>query len=329
MVPRRKLLHFAAACAAALPLALLPGAASAQAYPSKPVRLIVPFAPGGGVDIIGRLVGEAAARRIGQPVVVDNRPGAGAAIGAEAVARAAPDGYTLLIGTSSTHGVNSAVNPKLPYHPVKDFAPVVLLATTPWMLIVNPSLPVTTPAELVAYAKKNPGKLNYASYGRGSSNHLATELLKSMAGIEVVHVPYKGSAPALVDLIGGQVHFMLDTYSTSAPHVDSGKVRLIGVTSAERVDFAPKAPTVAESGVPGYATGAFFAIWAPANTPAPVVERLNRELNAVLKESAVRERLVKMGFDTAGGPPEVLGKRVVAEVRLWADLVQSENLKFD
>jgi tripartite-type tricarboxylate transporter receptor subunit TctC len=310
-------------------LALCATGAIAQAYPSKPVRLIVPFAPGGAVDIIGRLMGEAVSRSLGQPVVVDNRPGAGAAIGAEAVARAAPDGYTLLIGTSSTHGVNSAVNPKLPYDPVKDFSPVVLLATAPWMVVVNPSLPVRNPKELIEYAKAHPGKLNFASYGRGSSNHLATELLKARAGIDVVHVPYKGSAPALLDLVAGQVNFMLDTWSTSAPLVESGKIRLIGVTSDKRVGYAPAAATISESGVPGYATGAFFAIFLPAKTPAPIVERLNREFNAALRQEPVKERLIKLGLQPAGGTSEELDRIVVDEVRTWADLVKQQNLKFD
>jgi tripartite-type tricarboxylate transporter receptor subunit TctC len=318
---KRLLVGFACAMCAA--------AASAQNYPAKAVKLVVPFAPGGGVDLIGRLVGEAVSQGLGQPVVVENRPGAGAAIGAEIVARSAPDGYTLLIGTSSTHGVNSAVNPKLPYDAVKDFSPVILLATTPWMVVVTPSLPVRSPAELIAYAKAHPGKLNFASYGRGSSNHLATELLKAMAGIDVVHVPYKGSAPALLDVIAGQVHFMLDTYSTSAPHVQAGKIRLIGVTSAQPVSFAPGAPTVSASGLPGYTTGAFFAIFAPAKTPKPVVERLNREFNAALRQTAVKDRLTKLAFEPAGGPPEILGKKVVDEVRTWVELVKQQNLKFD
>lgn len=302
--------------------------ASAQDYPTRPIKLVVPFAPGGGVDILGRLFGDAVSRGLGQPIVVENRPGAGAAIGAEFVARSASDGYTLLIGTSSTHGVNSAVNPKLPYDPVKDFSPVALLATTPWMVVATPSLPVSSVAELIAHAKANPGKLNFASYGRGSSNHLATELLKAQAGIDVLHVPYKGSAPALLALIGGQVHFMLDTFSTSRPQIEAGKIRLVGVTSAQPVPFAPDAQPVGRT-LPGYATGAFFAIWAPANTPAATVERLNREFNAALADPPVKERLARMGMEPAGGSAAALGKRVVEEVRLWADVVKEQNLRFD
>lgn len=314
---------------ACMALALCATAASAQAYPSRPVHLVVPFAPGGGVDIIARLFGEAVSPALGQPIVVENRPGAGAAIGAEYVARSAPDGYTLLIGTSSTHGVNSAVHPDLPYDPIKDFSPVVLLSTTPWMVVVNPSVPVHTPKELIAYAKAHPGKLNFASYGTGSSNHLATELLKAMAGIDVVHVPYKGSAPALLDLIAGQVQFMLDTFSTSAPHVQAGKIRLIGVTSAQRVSFAPNAPTVAESAVPGYTTGAFFAAFAPAKTPPEIVERLNVEFNAALRRPELRGKLAKLAMEPAGGPPGLLARKVADEVRTWHDLVQRQHLKFE
>ena len=309
--------------------ALFSGAAATQSFPAKPIRLVVPFPPGGAVDILGRLFGEAVSRQVGQPVIVENKPGAGAAIGAEFVAKSAPYGYTLLIGTSSTHGLNSAVNPKLPYHPVNDFSPIVLLSTTPWLVVANPSLPVKSFQDLLAHARANPGKLNFASYGRGSSNHLATELLKSMAGIDVVHVPYKGSAPALVDLIAGHVHFMLDTYSTSKPHIEAGKARLLAVTTAKPVDFLPGTPSVAESGLPGYETGAFFAIWAPAKTPGEAVSRLNREFNAALRDAAVRERLNTMGMEPAGGSPEVLGQRVVHEVRLWADLVKKQNMKFD
>ena len=302
--------------------------ALAQSYPSKPVRLIVPFPPGGAVDILGRLFGESVSKSMSQPVIVENRPGAGAAIGAELVAKAPADGYTLLIGTSSTHGVNSAVNPNLPYHPVRDFSPVVLLATTPWMVVAAPSLPVSTVSELIAYAKANPGKLNFASYGRGSSNHLATELLKARAGIDVIHVPYKGSAPALLDLIAGQVHFMLDTYSTSAPHIQAGKIRLIGVTSSKPVSYASGAKPVAEA-LPGYETGAFFAIFAPAGTPPAIVQRLNREFNAALEQAEVKARLDKLSMEPAGGGAEVLGRRVADEVKTWAELVKQQNLKFD
>jgi tripartite-type tricarboxylate transporter receptor subunit TctC len=205
---------------------------------------------------------------------------------------------------------------------------VILLATTPWMVVVNPALPVNSVAELVAHAKANPGKLNFASYGRGSSNHLATELLKARAGIDVVHVPYKGSAPALLDLIAGQVQFMLDTYSTSAPHVQTGKIRLIGVTSAQPVSFAPGTQAVAQT-IPGYETGAFFAIFAPANTPAPVLQRLNSELNAALGQADIKARLAKLSMEPAGGGPDVLGRKVAEEVRLWADLVKQQDLKFD
>jgi tripartite-type tricarboxylate transporter receptor subunit TctC len=304
-------------------------AAGAQTYPSKPVRLVVPFAPGGGVDVIGRVAAEAVSQGLGQSMVVENRAGAGGALGAESVARSAPDGYTLLLGTASTHGTASAVNAKLPYDPVKDFAPVILFATAPGVLVVTPSAGFGSVAELVAFAKANPGKLNFASYGPGSYNHLSTELLTSMAAIEVVHIPYKGSAPALADLIAGQVQFMIDTYTTSIGHAKSGKLAIIGITSPQRASFAPELPTLAESGLPGYAVESFYAVFAPAGTPATAVERLNREFNRVLQQPAMKERLQMLGVEPVGRGAEVLGQRVAKEVQTWRQLVKTQNLKFD
>jgi tripartite-type tricarboxylate transporter receptor subunit TctC len=262
-------------------------------------------------------------------MVVDNRAGAGGALGAESVARAAPDGYTLLIGTASTHGTGSAVNPKLSYDPVKDFAPVILFATAPGVLVVTSSAGFNSAAELIAFAKANPGKLNFGSYGPGSYNHLSTELLKSMAAIDVVHIPYKGSAPALADLIAGQVQFMIDTYTTSIGHARAGKLRLIGITSAQRASFAPELPTIAESGLPGYTVESFYAVFAPAGTPAAAVDRLNREFNRVLEQPAMKERLKMLGVEPVGGRPELLGQRVAKEVQTWQQLVKAQNLRFE
>jgi tripartite-type tricarboxylate transporter receptor subunit TctC len=316
-----RLILIAALCAPAL--------VCAQSFPAKPVRLVVPFAPGGGVDVIGRIAAEAIAPGLGQPVVVDNRAGAGGALGAEHVARSAPDGYTLLLGTASTHGTGSAVNPKLPYDPVKDFTPVVLFANAPGVLVVTQSVPFKSVGELIAYAKRNPGKLNFGSYGPGSYNHLSTELLKAMAGIDVVHIPYKGSAPALADLIAGQVQFMIDTYTTSVGHAKAGKLRIIGVTSEKRASFAPELPTLSESGLPDYAVESFYAVFAPPGTPAPVVDHLNREFNRVLDAPAMRERLKTLGVEPVGGAPGVLGERVEKEVKRWMQLVRKQNLKFE
>jgi tripartite-type tricarboxylate transporter receptor subunit TctC len=306
-----------------------PALAGAQSFPAKPIRLVVPFAPGGGVDVIGRIIADAIAPGLGQPMVVDNRAGAGGALGAEHVARSAPDGYTLLLGTASTHGTGSAVNPKLSYDPVKDFSPVVLFASAPGVLVVTPSVPFRSVGELIAYAKANPGKLNFGSYGPGSYNHLATELLKAQAAIDVVHVPYKGSAPALADLIAGQVQFMIDTYTTSIGHARAGKLRIVGVTSEKRVSFAPELPTLSESGLPGYAVESFYAVFAPPATPAPVVENLNREFNRVMDLPAMRERLKGLGVEPVGGAPAVLARRVENEVKTWQQLVKAQNLKFE
>ena len=302
--------------------------AQGQTYPTKEVRLVVPFAPGGGVDIVGRLAAEFLGKDLGKPVIVENRPGGGGAVAGAAVARAPSDGYTLLVGTGSTHGLNSAINRNLPYDAVQDFAPIALLATSPWLLLVNPSVPVNNVAEFIAYAKANPGKLNYASYGQGSSTHLAMELLKAKAKIDLVHIPYKGSAPALTDLIAGQVQVSLDSYSTSAPHIQAGKLRVLGVTTAKPASFAPNLETVATH-VPGYESGGWIAMWAPANTPRPIIERLNSIANAMLGQSDVRARLAKLSFEPGGGSPEVLGQKVVDEVRTWRDLVKQLNLKFD
>ena len=254
------------------------GSAIAQNWPAKPVRLIVPYPPGGSADILARAIGQKLAEGMGQQVIIDNRPGAGTAIGAEATAKAAPDGYTIMLGTVSSHAINPALTPGLKYDPVKDFAPVSLVASIPFALIVHPSLPAHSVKELIALAKTKPGALNFSSAGTGTSNHLAGELFKSMTGTFMVHIPYKGSAPALNDLIAGQVQLMFDLVLTTAPHVKSGAVRAIAVTGSERSSALPGVPTVAESGVPGYEVSAWFGFFAPAGTPATIVNALNAEM---------------------------------------------------
>ncbi len=311
-------------------LALAISRAFAQgAYPDRPLRLVVPFPPGGTVDLIARIVAERIAPGLGQTVVVDNRAGAGGAIGADAVARAAPDGYTILQGTGSTHGTNPAVNKKLPYDPIKDFDPIVMIARTPYILVAHPAIAANTVRELVALAKAQPGKINFASYGSGSSNHLAAELFKAMAGIDLVHVPYKGAAPAVAAIVAGEVQVIFDVVGTSVQHIKAGKMKLLGVGSAQRSPVAPDAPTLAESGVAGFDAGTFFGVFAPAGTPRAIVDRLNREVVKVLGMPAVRERLVMMGNEIAGGPPEALGEAVSQEVAKWRRLVREQNLMFD
>ena len=282
-------------------LALAMSRAIAQGgYPDRPLRLIVPFPPGGTVDLIARIVAERIAPGLGQTVVVDNRAGAGGAIGADAVARAAPDGYTILQGTGSTHGTNPAVNKKLPYDPIKDFDPIVMIARTPYILVAHPAIAANTVRELVALAKAQPGKNNFASYGSGSSNHLAAELFKAMAGIDLVHVPYKGAAPAVAAIVAGEVQVIFDVVGTSGQHIKAGKMKLLGVGSPQRSPVAPDAPTLAESGVTGFDAGTFFGLFAPAGTPRVIVDRLNREVVKVLAMPAERERLVMLGQEYLG-----------------------------
>ena len=305
------------------------GAQAPQAYPERPVRLIVPFPAGGTVDAVARSLAQQLAGALKQAVVVENRGGGAGSIGAEAVARAAPDGYTLLLGTASTHGSNPAVQKALPYDAMRDFAPVVLVASTPYILVVHPSVPANTVAELLALARAQPGRLNYGSYGAGSSNHLASELFRALTGVDIVHVPYKGGAPALADLLAGQVQMMFDVFTTSAPQLRTGKLRLLGVGAARRSTLAPAAPTLAEAGVPGFEAGTFFGLFAPAATPRLVVARLNEETNRALIVPEMRERLAAAGAEAGGGAPEQLGQAVAAEVAKWTRLVRERNLRFD
>jgi tripartite-type tricarboxylate transporter receptor subunit TctC len=325
----RSLLFACFNAAVALHAALAPAPAAAQSYPERPIRLIVPFPAGGTVDAIARTLARELAEALRQPVVVENRAGGAGSIGSEAVAKATPDGYTLLMGTASTHGTNPAVQKSLPYDPVKDFTPVALVATTPYILVVNPSVPAATTAELLALVRARPGKLNYGSYGNGSSNHLATELFRSITGADIVHVPYKGGAPAMTDLLAGQVQLMFEVFTTSSPHLRSGKLKLLGVGTVRRSALAPDTPTLAEAGVVGFEASTFFGVFAPAGTPRPIIERLNGEINRALGAADVKERLSAAGADPGGGTPEQLGQLVAAEVAKWTRLVRDRNLRFD
>jgi tripartite-type tricarboxylate transporter receptor subunit TctC len=297
-------------------------------YPEKVIRLVVPFPPGGAVDTIARLLTQKIGLSLGQPVIIENRGGAGGAIAAEAVAKSAPDGYTLLIGTASTHGTNSSAY-KISYDPVRDFSPISLIATTPFILVAHPSVPASNAAELVAYAKAHPKSLNVSSFGSGSSNHLAAELFKAQSGTDIVHVPYKGAAPAMADLIAGRIHIMFDTFPTSLPQLDAGRIKLLGVGSLKRASVRPAVPTISESGVPGYEATTWFAIFAPAGTPRPVVGALSQRFRDTVAQSEVHERLLAMGLEPVGSSPEELQKRVEHEVVKWQTLVRERNLKFD
>ena len=303
--------------------------ANAQTYPERPVRLIVPFPAGGTVDAVARNIAQKLSDALRHPMVVENRAGGAGSIGTETVARAAPDGYTLLMGTASTHGSNPAVQKQLPYDAIRDFAPVALVASTPYILVVHPSVPANSVPELLALARAQPGRLNYGSYGAGSSNHLATELFRAITGADIVHVPYKGGAPALADLLAGQVQMMFDVFTTSGPQVRTGKLRLLGVGALRRSSLAPDVPTLAEAGVPGFEAGTFFGLFAPLATPRIVVFRLNEEVNRALLAPEIRERLAAVGAEPGGGSPELLAQTVAAEVAKWTRLVRDRNLRFD
>lgn len=303
--------------------------ALAQSWPERTVRLIVPFPAGGTVDAVARSMAQRLTESLRQTMVVENRAGGAGSIGSEAVAKAAPDGYTLLMGTASTHGTNPAVQKSLPYDAIKDFAPVALVASTPYILVVHPSVPANSLAELLALARAQPGKLNYGSYGAGSSNHLATELFRAITGADIVHVPYKGGAPAMTDLLAGQVQMMFDVFTTSGPQLRTGKLRLLGVGALRRSALAPDAPTLAEAGVTGFEASTFFGIFAPAATSRAVVNRLNEEINRALLVPEIKERLAAVGAEPGGGTPELLGQTVANEVAKWTKLVRDRNLRFD
>jgi tripartite-type tricarboxylate transporter receptor subunit TctC len=305
------------------------GVARAQDYPSQPVRFVVPFAPGGTTDVLARLVGEKLSASLGQQFVVDNQAGAGGNIGTAQVAKAKPDGYTLLMGTVGTHAINASIYPRLPYDPIKDFAPVTLVATVPNVLVVNPEVPANSVAELILLAKEKPGELNFASSGNGTSIHLSGELFKSMTGVDMVHVPYKGSGPAVVDLLGGQVQMMFDNLPSSAPQITAGKLRPLGVTSKERSPTLPDVPTIAEAGLPGYEALSWFGVLAPAGTPDAIVAKLQEEIAAALADPAMRERLAELGAVPVGDTPAEFADFISAETAKWAKVVQEAGIKLE
>jgi tripartite-type tricarboxylate transporter receptor subunit TctC len=315
---------------ACLALAVAGPAHTQDKYPSKLIRLVVPFAAGGSTDVVARALGQELSERIGQPVIVENKPGAGGTVGSDYVAKSPPDGYTLLIGTVSTHGAAVSLYEKLPYEPLRDFAPITEIATIPNLVVVNAaSVPVQTLGELVQLAKKQPGKLTFASNGAGTSNHLATELLKSAAGIDVVHVPYKGSGPALNDLLAGHVSMMLDVVMTSYPYVKAGRLKALAVTGSTRSPLLPEVPTVAEQGFPGFEAIVWFGVLAPAKTPPAVVERLNKELVAAINAPKLKTLLESQGAQTVASTPVDFTKRIGNEIVKWRKVVQASGAKLD
>lgn len=301
-------------------------AAHADDYPTRPIRLIVPFAAGGGNDTVARLVGDSLAKRLGQAVVVDNRPGAGGVVGAEAAARAPADGYTLFLGGVGSHAINPNLHKDLPYDPIKDFAAVSLLASAPLILVVHPSVPAQSVQELIAYARSHPGKLNYASNGNGSSSHLAAVMFASMTGTDMVHIPYKGLSPALTDLLSGQDQLMFSSVVAILPHVRAGKLRALAVTSRKRMALLPDIPTIAESGVANYETSSWYGILAPAGTPPEIVRRLHDEIVKVLAQDDVRNALAREGAEPVGDTPEEFTAFIRAEKQRMGDVIKSSKL---
>jgi tripartite-type tricarboxylate transporter receptor subunit TctC len=297
-----------------------------QTYPNKTVRIIVPFAPGGSTDIFARLVGEKLQGALGQPVIIENRAGASGNIGAEAVAKSPADGYTVLMATTGVMAINNSLFKTMPYDATKDFEPVIFIASITNVLSVPTDLPAKNVSELVALAKKEPGKLTFASSGAGSSTHLSAELFKSMAGIDVVHVPFKGSGQALIDVIAGRVSMIFDNMPSALPHIKGGKLRALGVTGARRSGALPDVPTIAEAGVAGYESLSWSGFAVPAGTPRDIVQRLNRETATILGTAEIRQKLAEQGADAIGGAPEVFAEQVRRERDKWGRLVRERNI---
>lgn len=298
-------------------------------YPDKPVKIIVPYPPAGTTDILARLIAQRLADRLKQPFVVENRPGAGGVIGTVAAAKSPADGYTLLMGTVNTHGINSALFKDLPYDAVKDFTPITIVGSTPNVLMVNPGVPAKTLDELLALARAKPGALNFGSTSQGGSPHMSGELLKAMTGVNITHIPYKGAGPMLIDLIGGQVQIGFDNLPSSIGHIRSGKLRAIAVTTTTRFPGAPEIPTIAESGVPGYELSAWFGLLAPAATPKPVIDLLYRNISDILKQAAVVKQLFDLGAEPGGNTPEAYARQIVTDVEKWRKVVATTGVKVE
>jgi tripartite-type tricarboxylate transporter receptor subunit TctC len=309
-------------------MTLAASGAMAQAYPDKPIHIVVTFTTGGAPDIIARLIGEKLTAAWGQPTIIDNKPGAGGNTGADAVAKAPPDGYTVVVGTVGTHSINGALYKKMPYDMVKDFTPITLLATTPNMLVVNNDVPAKNVKELIAHGKKD-GKLTFASSGAGTSIHVSGELFKSMTGMPMEHIPYKGRAGAIPDLLGGRVTMMFDNMPSSLPLVKEGKLRAIGVTSAKRSAAAPDIPTIAEQGLPGFEAVSWFALFGPANMPKAVTDKLSAEVGKIMKSPEVSKKLLDIGLEPSPGTPAELAAYQQREITKWAKVVKDSGATVD
>jgi len=311
--------------ASAVSFALAPAIGLAQAYPAKPIRLIVPFPAGGATDILARALSQKLGEKIGQTVVVENRPGAGGTIGADAASKSVADGYTLLLATSSTHSIGPAINPKIPYNAEADFTPIAHVASSPNLVVVPNTLPVKTMRELIDYARKNPGKLNYASSGNGTIVHLTTEYFKAQSETFILHIPYRGTALAIPDLVSGKVDVLFDSFVTGMPHVRDGKLRALAVTSAKRSALAPEMPTVAET-LPGFESVTWFGLYGPKNLPADLVGKINASVNAALADSEVKERFARLGAEPAGGTPQAFAAMVKLDTGKWKKIITERKL---
>ena len=317
-----------AACAAAL-LPLAAGNAAAQAFPSKPIRIIVPFPAGGTADILARILAEKMAPSLGQPVVVENRAGAAGGIGAALAAKSPADGYTLFLGTTGTQTINPVINPKLEYDPLKDFAPVSNFAASPFVLVTHPSFPAKTLPELISAAKQRPKQLQYATFGTGSSAHMTGEMFASRAGVQLVHVPYKGAPQAITDVIAGHVHMTFSLLPTVLPHIKAGSVRAVAVAAPQRDASLPEVPTFIEAGLDNFVSDSWYGLLAPAGTPQAVIARLNAEVHKVLAMPEVKQRLEKDGAVPVAGTPEQFAEQIRRELGVWQKVARDANLKFD
>lgn len=325
-------------CASSLLIAVIaastlqsPGAAAAetQNYPTRPIRFIMPYPVGGTIDMSGRMVAQPLGEALGQQVVVDNRTGAGGTLGTEMAAKSPSDGYTIVMGGTGTLAISPGLNRKLGYDPVRDFAPITLLATTPYVLVVHPSVPAASTRELIAFAKAQPGKLNYASGGSGSAPHLIGEIFRTRAAINVMHIPYKGSSPAKIDLVAGRVQMFFTGIPPVLGEIRAGTLRAVGVTSARRTNALPDVPTIAESGIPGFDVSPWFGVLAPAHTAAPIVARLNEQMVKALRNPTLRERLARDGVDAVGSTPKELSAFIRTEMNTWAQAVRQSGAKVE
>jgi tripartite-type tricarboxylate transporter receptor subunit TctC len=313
----------------AVAVVLVAATANADTYPTQPVKFVVAFPPGGTTDILARVFAQKMSETWGQPVVVENRSGAGGIIGTESVARSMPDGYTILLGTIGTHAVNTSLYKKIPYDPERDFAPITLLATLPNLLAINPSLPMRNLKELINYAKANPGKLTYASAGAGTASHLAGEMFRKVADVDIVHVPYRGSSPALTDLIAGHVSMTFDYMPSALPYVRSGKLRGLAVTGSSRTKAAPEIPTMIEGGLPGFNIVTWYAVFAPKGTPPDVVSKIRNTIAMAATAPEIVKRMDDLAVDLVAGSPEELARFQRAEIERWSKFIQDANITVD